>query len=224
MQNYVIDFRDTYIEESNLGLGIQIKDSFISEEQVLEAALWTLISHLWAVAVSINVCFTFLLKKKKQQNLLLQAEDLLSVVIYWCFAQLSWEQECLACQKPRAGSLSRVKTKETPGELGSMRLLLLCGKDAAFSGGTKQLPLVAVGVLHWVRLSQREIGSISSKPRTESLELAALPKKTSHKHQPQKAGAAEPQGMEQPELVASWCFITVVLMSHWGDSKWELNI
>lgn len=64
MQNHVIDFRDTYIEESNLGLGIQIEDSFISEEQLLEAALWTLISHFWAAAVSSNESFTFLLKKK----------------------------------------------------------------------------------------------------------------------------------------------------------------
>lgn len=44
-----------------------------------------------------------------------------------------------------------------------------------------------------------EIGSISSKARTESPELAALPKKASDEHQPHWAERAEPQGMAQPE-------------------------
>ena len=52
----------------------------------------------------------------------------------------------------------RTETKEAPGELGSVGLPLLCGEDAAFSGGTKQLPQTAVGVHVWVRLSQRTHG------------------------------------------------------------------
>lgn len=52
----------------------------------------------------------------------------------------------------------RAETKEAPGELGSVGLPLLCGEDAVFSGGTKQLPQAAVGVLGWVRLSQRTHG------------------------------------------------------------------
>lgn len=55
-------------------------------------------------------------------------------------------------------TVQRVKTKEAPGELGSVGLPLLCREDAAFSGGTKQLPQAAVGVLGWVRLSQRTHG------------------------------------------------------------------
>lgn len=55
-------------------------------------------------------------------------------------------------------TVQRAETKEAPGELGSVGLLLLCGEDAAFSGGIKQLPQAAVGVLVWVRLSQRTHG------------------------------------------------------------------
>lgn len=55
-------------------------------------------------------------------------------------------------------TVQRAETKEAPGELGSVGLLLLCGEDAAFSGGIKQLSQAAVGVLVWVRLSQRTHG------------------------------------------------------------------
>lgn len=55
-------------------------------------------------------------------------------------------------------TVQKAETKEAPGELGSMGLPFLCGEDAAFLGGTKQLPEAAVGVLGWVRLSQRTHG------------------------------------------------------------------
>lgn len=62
------------------------------------------------------------------------------------------------------------------------------------------------------------MGSISSKARTESPELAAVPKKASDEHQPQRAETAEPRGMAQPEPGAFWCFVTGVLMSGWRHS------
>jgi len=63
-----------------------------------------------------------------------------------------------------------------------------------------------------------EIGSISSKTRTESPEMGALPKKASEEHQPKWAETAEPQGMAQPKQGAFWCFVTVVVVSGWRHS------
>lgn len=68
-----------------------------------------------------------------------------------------------------------------------MGLLLLCGEDAAFLDGAKQLPQAAVGVLGWVRLSQRTHGKEAaspSEPEQRALSWLLCPRKpqmsTSH--------------------------------------------
>lgn len=75
----------------------------------------------------------------------------------------------------------RAETKEALGELESVGLLLLCGQNAAFLGGTKQLPQAAVGVLCWVRLFQR---TAPPKPERRALSWLLSPRKpqmsTSH--------------------------------------------
>lgn len=159
--------------------------------------------------MSSNEWFTFMVKQPK---LFVPVEDLLPVLSYRCFEQVKLGTTVRGLPKPESKvTVQRAKTKEAPGELGSMGLPLLCGEEAAFLSGTKQLPQTAVGSLMGEVIPEDtwEIGSIFPKARTESPELAALPKKASDEPQPQWAETAEPQGMAQPERGAFWCFVTV---------------
>lgn len=117
--------------------------------------------------MSSNDWFTFMVKKPK---LFVPVEDLLPVLSYRCFAQVKLGTTVRGLPKPKSTvTVQRAKTKEAPGELGSMGLPLLCGEEAAFSGGTKQLPQTAVGSLMGEVIPEDtwEIGSISPKARTE---------------------------------------------------------
>lgn len=150
-----------------------------------------------------NEWFTFMVKKPK---LFLPVKDL-PVLINWCFARLKLGAAVPGLPKTKSKvTRQSTKTKDTPGELGSMGLPILNGEEGAFSGGTKQLPLSSCGEPWLDEVIPEDIwetGNISPKGRPESPELAALPEKASEEPQPQWGEAAE------PEWGAFWCFVTV---------------
>lgn len=153
-------------------------------------------------------------------------KDLLSVLLL-VFVQLKLGTTMPGLPEGKSRvTVQRAETKEAPGELGSVGLLLLCGEDAVFSGGIKQLDKQLWGSLFGWGYPKGHMGNKQHllQSRTESPELAVLPKKASDKHQPQWAETAEPRGMAQPEPGAFWWFITLVLMSGWRHPTEELSI
>lgn len=158
---------------------------------------------------------------------MLQTEDLISVVIYMFCTTETGNKSAWLARSPEQGHCTESQDKRSFRRAGVCATAASLWERCCIFGWYKTIATSSCGgpwMGEVIPKDAWEIGSISSKPRTESPKLAALPKKTSDEHQPQQAGTAEPQGMAQPEPVAFWCFVTLVPMSHWRHPKQELSV